>query len=401
MSKEVVNRGESQANQYFPSYGSAYSYYQHQNKILLQKREDLKHELLITQKLWSAFPNADEYIATKRPLEIKTETKPSTQQTSISSVNCKPPEIRLSTAKVFRYRPFSLILTMSSTWRENKGLTYEQVFQAVAALKCKKEGEEEEFATCAQCSGKQIIEIGSSSGTSYQPTVSDDKTEMYIFDHCKTNCSSSRDHHKKKLQIVITLADEKIITVPFSIQAREKKSSKVKSNTIQPHKAISSNSPLSNSINQFNIMGQSDFPNQQSQQTTFQTYQGTFNQILPQTNNDSTERVALFVFSTCLQPPQIIELINDYKNYLSRIEGFVNLRVSFLEGLFFVFAYFMDVAHAEECISITKLYLNNDIRYPNIYKKKLSDDNIAIILSVFYNWSESGQLPTSFFSQPF
>ena len=405
MSKEIHQ--PDNPNRYFPSFGSAYSFYQHHNKILLQRREELKHELLITQKLWSAFPNADEYIATKRPLEMKTEETQQMQQTQTRQTKqpilaCKPPEIRLSTAKVFRYRPFSIILTMSSTWRESKGLTYEQVFRAVNALKCKKEGEMEEFATCLQCSGKNIIEIGSSNGTNYEPTVSDDKTEMYIFDHCKTNCSSSRDHHKKKLQIVITLGDEKIITVPFSIQAREKKTTKGKSigmiqnaqrsgntqqsqstNTLQSNSLsgltsmgnISSgiNVSSSNGVNGVNSMninpsgnlstpsnanqsnGQNVSGNRQSQgimgnvqqgmgisnlssippptapqqPTNFGNYQNTFNPITTQQNGGSNERVALFVFSTCLEPSEIISLIDDYSKYISKIEGFINIRVSF------------------------------------------------------------------------
>ena len=509
MSKE--NQPNDNSNQYFPSFNSAYSYYQHQNKLLQQRKEELKNELLITQKLWSAFPNADEYIATKRPLEPRPEmdqtnpplppgpmnpnnpnntnmfnTMNNTNQihslsNPISQNNlqlnshpkqtllvCKPPEIRLSTAKVFRYRPFSIILTMSSTWRESKGLSYEQVFRAVNALKCKKEGENEEFATCVQCSGKNIIEIGSSNGTNYEPTVSDDKTEMYIFDHCKTNCSSSRNHHKKKLQIVITLGDEKIITVPFSIQAREKKTTKGKGipmnanpnsarilqnqnqmngtnalnnvnnnvsgnnlnggnnnnlnnnnndNIINPlntpntqnianntqnetnkNQSITPN-PLGNGISQgMGISNLSSIPPSNIQTQNF-NYQNTFNQMTSQQNSGSNERVAVFVFSTCLEPSETIMLINDYSKYVSSIQGYINIRVSFLEGLFFVFTYFTDVAHAEECISMTKGYVNNDPSTPNLYKKKLADDNIAILMTTFYNWNEQGS--NTLFPQPF
>ncbi|ELP92683.1 hypothetical protein EIN_370350 [Entamoeba invadens IP1] len=386
MTKEILSRDVS-GNQYFPSFGSSYSYSQHQNKVLLQKREDLKHELLITQKLWSAFPSADEYISSKRTLEPQIDLERSLEEKS--SISCKPPEIRLSTAKVFRYRPFSLILTMSSTWREKKGLSFEQVFQSVTALKCKKEGEEEEFATCSQCGGKNIIEIGSSTGSSYQPTVSDDKTEMYIFDHCKTNCSSSRDHHKKKLQIVITLNDEKVVTVPFSIQAREKKTSKGK-------------------IAQALKQEQQQAEQQQNIQPTppvnvLHTITPTqnFNQFNPiqQPTTSSSERVAVFVFSTCLQQKESVLLIQNYKTYLEKIEGFVNIRVSFLEGLVFVFVYFMDVAHAEECVSMTKMFVNNDARYPNMYKKKLADDNLAILLTTFHNWNDVTQAPPTFFPQ--
>ncbi|KAL7711553.1 Uncharacterized protein QTN25_010776 [Entamoeba marina] len=240
MSKDPQTIPDGLMSQYFPSSNGAQAYHQHQNKILLQKHKELRNELLITQSYG-------------HPFQILKK-------------------IKLSTAKVFRYRPFSLILTMSSTWRESKGLSYEQVFQAVTALKCRKEGETDEFNICPQCSGKNIIEIGSTNRNSYHPTVSDDKTEI------------------KKLQIVITLDDQKVVTIPFSIQAREKKSSKPKNQNITPHtvQSLVNETILLQQPQQHNTFPIQQFQNQQP------------NQQLPQQQrqniSDSAERL-LYLYS--------------------------------------------------------------------------------------------------------
>ncbi|KAL7711746.1 Programmed cell death protein 2 C-terminal domain-containing protein [Entamoeba marina] len=281
---------------------------------------------------------------------------------------------------------------MSSTWRESKGLSYEQVFQAVTALKCRKEGETDEFNICPQCSGKNIIEIGSTNRNSYHPTVSDDKTEMYVFDHCKTNCSSSRDHHRKKLQIVITLDDQKVVTIPFSIQAREKKSSKPKNQNITPHtvQSLVNETILLQQPQQHNTFPIQQFQNQQP------------NQQLPQQQrqniSDSAEKVIVFVFSTCLTPNDSNELIQNYRSYISKISGYINLRASFIDGLFFIFVYFINVSQTQEYISATRLYLNNEPPFINLYNKKLDSDNIAVLLSSFHNCHEQTQPNISYFN---
>ncbi|KAL7711747.1 hypothetical protein QTN25_010601 [Entamoeba marina] len=105
MSKDPQTIPDGLMSQYFPSSNGAQAYHQHQNKILLQKHKELRNELLITQKLWSSIPNTEEFVVTKRPFEHDANDFNSTS-TSKSTLSGKGPEIKLSTAKVFRYRPF-------------------------------------------------------------------------------------------------------------------------------------------------------------------------------------------------------------------------------------------------------------------------------------------------------
>ena len=97
---------------------------------------------------------------------------------------------------------------------------------------------------------------------------------------------------------------------------------------------------ISNDLHQMSNFSSIPPPTNPQMQQSYSNYQNTFNPITTQQNNGISERVAVFVFSTCLEPSSTMFLIEDYRKHISKIEGFVDIRVSFLEGLFFIFAYF-------------------------------------------------------------
>lgn len=90
-------------------------------------------------------------------------------------------------------------------------------------------------------SGKRrIIETGISSKEAFGPELQAglfllenlgnfiDGSEVYNFDMCKSNCSSSRDHHKSRIVVVFDeLPNTKpIFSLPFVLLARDKRSNK-------------------------------------------------------------------------------------------------------------------------------------------------------------------------------
>ena len=132
-------------------------------------------------------------------------------------------QITLSTRKVFKFRTFSLNLEISNSLIEAHNLTDDDILKAGINAKCYTESGS--FLYSCHCNPrKKIIEVGISNKLSFRPQPTGHGTKIYTFDACKTNCSSSRDHHKSNLVIVIdTLPGTKLVTSPsFAVQAREK-----------------------------------------------------------------------------------------------------------------------------------------------------------------------------------
>lgn len=135
-------------------------------------------------------------------------------------------QIAISTYKIFKFRVFAVSLELSEAYIQKNHLTDDEILKAGLGAKCYREGD---FGTpllaCPSCCpNKRIIELGVSSKQAFAPRKTSYGTRVYTFDTCKTNCSSSRDHHKSNLVIAIdTLPDAGIVaSLPFVIQAREK-----------------------------------------------------------------------------------------------------------------------------------------------------------------------------------
>lgn len=158
-------------------------------------------------------------------------------------------QIVISTYKIFKFRTFTVNLELSEAYMQKNMLTDDDILKAGLNSKCYKEGD---FTTpllsCQSCCPKKrIIELGVSSKQAFAPKKTTYGTLVYTFDTCKTNCSSSRDHHKSNLVIGIdSLPDAGIVaSLPFVIQAREKQQgirrgkNTVSSGTVLPTSVLS------------------------------------------------------------------------------------------------------------------------------------------------------------------
>ncbi|ELP86861.1 hypothetical protein EIN_044090 [Entamoeba invadens IP1] len=147
--------------------------------------------------------------------------------------NYRPPQISLSTQTIFRYRNFTMTLTMSEDWRRSHGILPEDVIKCALAATCHKESviethQSDEVKLCKVCqSERRIIEIDHSDQSQIGPVTTADGLEKYTFNKCKSFCSSSRNHHHSRLCIVISgLPDGPFYSAPFVLQAREKRTTK-------------------------------------------------------------------------------------------------------------------------------------------------------------------------------
>ncbi|KAH3745448.1 hypothetical protein Pelo_13147 [Pelomyxa schiedti] len=63
---------------------------------------------------------------------------------------------------------------------------------------------EKEPLTCSRCSTFKVPLITVSTSSDLVPQVMDDDSEMFTFDSCRSNCSSSRDHINSSITLVVT-----------------------------------------------------------------------------------------------------------------------------------------------------------------------------------------------------
>ena len=147
-------------------------------------------------------------------------------------------QLTVSTQKIFKFRTFSVFLELNSAYVRKQRLTSEDILKAGLSAKCCKESTPGvDIFCCPVCSSKKrVIDLSVSNQQVFGPRKTDYGTEIYTFDTCKTNCSSSRDHHKSNICIVIDSLPGAgtIVSPPLVLQAREKQQSLSKSKGLAP-----------------------------------------------------------------------------------------------------------------------------------------------------------------------
>ncbi|EDR28878.1 hypothetical protein EDI_301280, partial [Entamoeba dispar SAW760] len=127
------------------------------------------------------------------------------ERSHLYAKNIKPPQIALSSQTIYRFRSFTLTLTVSEDWRIINHLRPEDVIKAVMSATCHKESIIEshlndEVKSCRICqSDRRIIEIDHCDQNQIGPVTTQDGLEKYTFNKCKSYCSSSRSHHHSRL----------------------------------------------------------------------------------------------------------------------------------------------------------------------------------------------------------
>ena len=141
-------------------------------------------------------------------------------------------QLAISTKKVFHFRPFTVWLELSAEYVMREHLSAAKINQAMMKVKCFKESDsEKEVKVCPQCNSRALIEIKDSDVQPvYEPNS---RTFIFTYDKCRTNCSSSRDHLKSNIFLLLDSLPGCVLASPaFSIQAREKGKSKTASTCI-------------------------------------------------------------------------------------------------------------------------------------------------------------------------
>ncbi|KAL7722417.1 RRM domain-containing protein [Entamoeba marina] len=137
----------------------------------------------------------------------------------------RPPQISLSTQTIFRYRNFTVTITVSEEWRIVNRLRPEDIIKSALSATCHKESGSNSSSTntevkyCKVCQGdRKIIEIDHSDQNQIGPVITTDGLEKYTFNKCKSFLLC--------LCLTLPVPGSPFYSAPFVLQAREKRAAR-------------------------------------------------------------------------------------------------------------------------------------------------------------------------------
>ena len=140
--------------------------------------------------------------------------------------------LELSAARLYRYRTYTVMLSLRRAWRCEHGLTELGVFDALLSARCCLLGTST-VASCARCKCARVVEL---SATSHAPLYrADTDVEVYACG-IQSRCSSSRDHLKSALMLLVDglPTPAPVLSPPFVLYARDKKTKGAAAKTAAP-----------------------------------------------------------------------------------------------------------------------------------------------------------------------
>ena len=338
-------------------------------------------------------------------------------------------QLTVSTQKIFKFRTFSVFLELNSAYVRKQRLTPEDILKAGLSAKCCKENAPGIDIFCCQVCNpkKRVIDLSVSNQQVFGPRKTDYGTEIYTFDTCKTNCSSSRDHHKSNICVVIDSLPGAgtIISPPLVLQAREKQQSLSKSKGFAVSRdhtlasaapvlpALSANShPQALPSSSSSSYGPAALPSIVSEPASSAP---SFSQFLPRTTLSSTTttttpsaqsaaawapvfsaavaqssaldvKVKVTLMSSMLPAADIERSVQHFKTYLQQLPGFVQFKYSILPGFFVAFTFFDTEEHHNAASVLLKNYLQNTNGVTNIFNENLVSSGAVVVLAACTSW---------------
>ncbi|KAH3767419.1 hypothetical protein Pelo_734 [Pelomyxa schiedti] len=288
-------------------------------------------------------------------------------------------QITLSTPKIFKFRTFSLFLELNSAYVKKNKLTEDDILKAGIAAKCYKESApDQELVSCSICSSKKrIIELAISNKAVFGPKRSTYGTETYTFDVCKTNCSSSRDHHKSHLLIVIDGLPGlgAISSMPFIVQAREKQQGGKKlRNKLAgaPMDKPPGSTPSQEIVPRASVTSGLQAPPQYAPS--------------PERVIHVEMKVKVSLASSTLESPELEKLVKHFRTFLARLPGYIQYKFTILPGLAVGFSFFDTEEHHMQTSTLVRNYMHNINGVNNLLNCDLVENGICLLLAICTSW---------------
>ncbi|ELP90309.1 hypothetical protein EIN_505150 [Entamoeba invadens IP1] len=130
--------------------------------------------------------------------------------------------LKISSQTIFRHVPFTVEFSASPLWLSKNSIRPEDILYAGLRTKVLKVRTTDEVKECPSCSkGRKVIEIGVSSNQKFLEGKMINGRQIFTFDRCRSNCSSSRNHHKDQLYLSIEFSQNvSVSSQPFIIRSR-------------------------------------------------------------------------------------------------------------------------------------------------------------------------------------
>ncbi|EDR24968.1 hypothetical protein EDI_275410 [Entamoeba dispar SAW760] len=139
-----------------------------------------------------------------------------------TSFNENTAVLNMSSQTIFRHVPFSIEFSAPPLWLSQNSIRPEDILYAGLRMRVLKVRTTDEVKECTICSkGRKVIEVGVSSNQKFLEGKIVNGRQVFTFDKCRSNCSSSRNHHKDQLFLSLDLNNTlSISSQPFSIRSR-------------------------------------------------------------------------------------------------------------------------------------------------------------------------------------
>lgn len=193
----------------------------------------------------------------------------------------------------------------------------------------------------------------------------------YTLDLCKVNCSSSRDHHKCRLVIVVKHIPgcKPVFSLPFVVLCREK----------NPRRSVTSEQPTPIALQFQNSNTPLETPKLQALAATLE---------IPR-NPSTPLQIMLRVHSSVLDLNSLNLLAQSFEPIVGHLSGFITYKYRALhsmEMLLFTFSHFETIQGAENSLQVLQRFINNEQGYENPYQCNLTEKRMLCLLSCCTSW---------------
>ena len=133
-----------------------------------------------------------------------------------------PAVLTVSAYKLCKFRRYAVTLSVRKDWRAQHGLRDEQLSDALLNAKCCRFGTTVPVG-CTKCKCQPVVTLAAAPTKMPVPNSSDDAYEDYVC-NIRSRCSSSRDHLKSPLVLLIDTLPLPVplVSSPFALLARDK-----------------------------------------------------------------------------------------------------------------------------------------------------------------------------------
>jgi hypothetical protein len=195
-------------------------------------------------------------------------------------------------------------------------------------------GEDVRCSVCC-CDDRIVVSVGVSSREAFGPHVAAGSAgeRHYVFDQCKSMCSSSRNHLRSRLVLMVDGLPGivPLVSPPFNLNSREK------------HKPAAP--------------------------------------IIARPIAGQTTSVVVRVFTTICSPSEMNALTEHFVPLIRRLSGYLDFRCQAVPGFAISFSTFDTPVEADATTGVIARYMANRVGYANPYGVDLARTGIAILIA--------------------